>query len=153
MNKRMNSIVLVALVLLPAMFTVSCALPESGDKATEQDKLRAEIRAVVPDASRRDSMLETVERMATHMRELRELRERHRDQLAVSVRSYKTTREQLEEQLARHLNERRVVVEKLADAHYDFKSLATEQEWKKLAGKEKKALSSIVKEPLGGGES
>lgn len=154
MKKQRHTIILVpALGLLLAVFITSCALLESDDKATEQDKLRAEIRKRVPDASRRDSMLEAFERMAAHLSELHALGERHRDQFVGSVRNYEITRRQLEEQLTNNLNERQAVLKKFADAHYDFKSLTTEQEWKKLANMEKRALTSVVKELSYGGES
>ena len=154
MKKQRHTTVLApTLLLLLAVFITSCALLESDGKATEQDKLRAEIMKVVPDAPRRDSMLEAFERMAAYLSELHALGERHRDQFVGSVRNYETTRRQLEEQLTGNLNERQAVLKKFADAHYDFKSLATEQEWKKLAVMEKKSLSSVAKELSYGGES
>ena len=93
---------------------------------------------------------EAVDSMVASIEELNKLVETQRVQLNAQVANYSTTRKALDASMDSKLKARQIVIEKLAAAHYDFKSKATAKEWKKLCKKEKEALASVRNSSEGG---
>jgi HAMP domain-containing protein len=135
--------------LLVVSITFACrssAPPTAGDQL---EGLRSEIQKVVTDGERAQTMLAEVGAIERSMEELGQVVKRHSEELRAMAREYDTSREQLEKVLEGFLKERQEVAQELADAHYRLKAQATVEEWKKLAKKEKKALSWAAGRHLG----
>ncbi len=138
-------------LVLGSLFAVSCSSLQFGEKTTALDELRSAITEKVTDEARREKMLKAVDRMVASIEELNTIADRQRDQVNIQIRDYSTTRKALEATLANNLKERQAIIDNLAKAHYDFKSQAAEEEWKKLSKKEKKALAWVVHNSSEGG--
>ena len=149
MSVKSSKLVVVIAVGALALAAIGCRSSGPGTAGDQLAMLRQEIREVVPDADREQTMLASVGSMEAAMLELVTVVTRHRAELRTLVRDYGTTRLQLETALARFLEERREIAGELADAHFELKSTASADEWKQLVDAEKKALAWAAQRNLG----
>ena len=132
-----------------AACAVSCASFGSGDKDAVAE-LKAGIQETVSDSARAAKMLKTVDKIVASVEQLDKLIASQREQLNAQIKNYSTTRKALDASMASKLKARQAVIDKLAAAHYDFKSQATAKEWKKLCKQEKKAIAWVKNRSEGG---
>jgi hypothetical protein len=104
---------------------------------------------VVDDADREANMLEVVDVMETVIAELGELVQQDRSDLQELLRDPSTPRADIEAFVETHRGEREVILGRIAEAHFEFKGLASPEEWKKLAKSESQVLTMIAQRSLG----
>ena len=135
----------VALVGLAA-----CKSTEGPGEAVDQvEALRETIAKVVQDSARSEAMLAEVDGMVTALEELGRTVEAQKEKIHGLIAAYDTPRAELDEAMVLAVSERRKVVDKVAERHFKLKDLATADEWKAIAKKERAALAWAASRILG----
>ena len=141
---RLSLLLALPILVLILVFAVSCMTKRSGINVTARDELRSEIKATVSDPVRADAMLAAIDGMIVAIEKLDQTVSNQRKELYSQIREYSTSRQTVEETLMQHMEKRQVILDELLKYHYEFKSLTTVGEWKKLKKKEKKLLTTTA---------
>ncbi len=138
-----------ALTAVCLILSVACSSSTTPTPAEYLAGLRSAINNQVADGGRSEDMLTKVDEMETILEEFGEVVGRHQDLIAELYRNYDATRSEVLEALDRYQGERRELVDRMVAVHYEFKDLASDDEWPKLAKAERKALTAMATTILG----
>ena len=135
-------------MLLVAILATSCASAPRTE-SDELEMLRSTIVSVVDDAERESAMLEAIDQMDATVADLGELVNQDRENLQELLRDPATPRTEIEMFIAEHTVMREEIVGQMADAHFEFKELASPDEWKELSKAAGNAYTLIALRSLG----